>query len=111
MRRKTRSVTFRSTPSENCFCSMNTRSARRTKPLNASAASTANRLLKLLSYSMVMPARAYPHHSVPCPKLTDSTIYRWNHFTNGELRNNHDDLLRAEVGHPEVSFVFQYISH
>ena len=38
-------------------------------------------------------------------------LYSWNHFTNGELKNNHDDLLRAEVGLPEVSFVFQYISH
>ncbi|KAF7294844.1 SNF2 family domain-containing protein [Mycena indigotica] len=36
---------------------------------------------------------------------------RWNHFTNAELKNNHDDLLRAEVDQPEVSFVFQYISH
>jgi DNA repair and recombination protein RAD54 and RAD54-like protein len=36
---------------------------------------------------------------------------RWNHFTNAELKNNHDDLLRAEVGGAEVSFVFQYISH
>lgn len=35
----------------------------------------------------------------------------WNHFTNEELKNNHDDLLRAEVGLPDVSFVFQYISH
>ncbi|GJE87000.1 DNA repair protein [Phanerochaete sordida] len=35
----------------------------------------------------------------------------WNHFTNDELRNNHDDLLRAETGLPEISFVFQYISH
>ncbi|KAF9535262.1 DNA repair protein, SNF2 family [Crepidotus variabilis] len=35
----------------------------------------------------------------------------WNHFTNAELANNHDDLLRAETGQPEVSFVFQYISH
>ncbi|KAJ6502461.1 DNA repair protein, SNF2 family [Mycena sanguinolenta] len=35
----------------------------------------------------------------------------WNHFTNAELKNNHDDLLRAEVGLNEVSFVFQYISH
>ncbi|KAI0685161.1 DNA repair protein SNF2 family [Cytidiella melzeri] len=35
----------------------------------------------------------------------------WNHFTNEELKNNHDDLLRAEVGLPEISFVFQYISH
>ncbi|KAI0035932.1 DNA repair protein, SNF2 family [Vararia minispora EC-137] len=35
----------------------------------------------------------------------------WNHFTNEELKNNHDDLLRAEVDLPEVSFVFQYVSH
>ncbi|KAN0076898.1 P-loop containing nucleoside triphosphate hydrolase protein [Tylopilus felleus] len=35
----------------------------------------------------------------------------WNHFTNAELKGNHDDLLRAEVNLPEVSFVFQYISH
>ena len=35
----------------------------------------------------------------------------WNHFTNAELKNNHDDLLRAEVGLPEVSFVFQFVSH
>ncbi|KAL1947897.1 hypothetical protein VTO73DRAFT_13621 [Trametes versicolor] len=35
----------------------------------------------------------------------------WNHFTNAELRNNHDDLLRGETGLPEVSFAFQYISH
>ncbi|QRW14445.1 DNA repair and recombination protein RAD54 [Ceratobasidium sp. AG-Ba] len=35
----------------------------------------------------------------------------WNHYTNPELKNNHDDLLRAEVGLPEVTFTFQYISH
>ncbi|KAG8217881.1 DNA repair protein, SNF2 family [Butyriboletus roseoflavus] len=35
----------------------------------------------------------------------------WNHFTNAELKDNHDDLLRAEVDSSEVSFVFQYISH
>jgi len=35
----------------------------------------------------------------------------WNHFTNAELKGNHDDLLRGEVEFPEVSFVFQYISH
>ncbi|KAE9404253.1 hypothetical protein BT96DRAFT_955669 [Gymnopus androsaceus JB14] len=28
-----------------------------------------------------------------------------------KLKNNHDNLLRSEVGLPEVSFVFQYISH
>ena len=36
---------------------------------------------------------------------------RWNHFPNSELGKMHDDLLRAELGLPEVSFVFQYISH
>ena len=36
---------------------------------------------------------------------------RWNHFTNEELEGNHDDLLRAEVGLSEVSYVFQYVSH
>ncbi|KAL4067932.1 DNA repair protein, SNF2 family [Scleroderma citrinum] len=35
----------------------------------------------------------------------------WNHFTNEELKDNHDDLLRAEVKSPEVSYVFQYVSH
>jgi len=39
------------------------------------------------------------------------TMHRWNHFTNAELKNNHDDLLRAEVGFDEISFVFQFISH
>lgn len=43
--------------------------------------------------------------------ITDMECSRWNHFTNCELKNNHDDLLRAEVGLPEISFVFQYISH
>src|SRR6267154_2087531 len=97
-------------PLENCFCSMNTRSARRTKLSSASAANTANRLLRLQSYFTVTPARTYPRGPVPAPKLIDN-VFRWNHFTNAELRSNHDDLLRAEVGHPEVSFVFQYISH
>jgi hypothetical protein len=36
---------------------------------------------------------------------------RWNHFPNSELGKMHDDLLRAELGLPEVSYVFQYISH
>ena len=29
----------------------------------------------------------------------------WNHFTNAELKGNHDDLLRAGVESPEASFV------
>ncbi|THU89555.1 DNA repair protein, SNF2 family [Dendrothele bispora CBS 962.96] len=45
------------------------------------------------------------------PALLYGDASTWNHFTNEELKNNHDDLLRAEVGMPEVSFVFQYVSH
>ncbi|KAH0583782.1 DNA repair protein rhp54 [Termitomyces sp. 'cryptogamus'] len=45
------------------------------------------------------------------PALLYGDASTWNHFTNGELEHNHDDLLRAEVGLSEVSFVFQYISH
>lgn len=48
---------------------------------------------------------------IKAPALLYGDGSTWNHFTNPELKNNHDDLLRAEVGHPEVSFVFQYISH
>ncbi|KAI1000134.1 DNA repair protein [Podosphaera aphanis] len=35
----------------------------------------------------------------------------WNHFVNGGLQAIQDLLLRQEVGEPEVSAVFQYISH
>nr|GAT53261.1 SNF2 family domain-containing protein [Mycena chlorophos] len=45
------------------------------------------------------------------PAMLYGDASTWNHFTNAELKNNHDDLLRAEVDLPEVSFVFQYISH
>ncbi|KAH9935029.1 P-loop containing nucleoside triphosphate hydrolase protein [Fomitopsis serialis] len=48
---------------------------------------------------------------IKAPALLYGDASTWNHFTNTELKNNHDDLLRAEVGLPEVSFVFQYISH
>ncbi|KAF5347884.1 hypothetical protein D9757_013422 [Collybiopsis confluens] len=48
---------------------------------------------------------------IKAPALLYGDASTWNHFTNEELANNHDDLLRAEVGFPEVSFVFQYISH
>ncbi|KAF9013902.1 DNA repair protein, SNF2 family [Cyathus striatus] len=49
--------------------------------------------------------------TIKAPALLYGDASTWNHFTNSELKNNHDDLLRAEVGLPEVSFVFQYISH
>ena len=47
---------------------------------------------------------------IKAPALLYGDASTWNHFTNAELKNNHDDLLRAEVGQPEVSFVFQYVS-
>lgn len=52
-----------------------------------------------------------PHRSLFLNTRSLTILYRWNHFTNEELKNNHDNLLRSEVGLPEVSFVFQYISH
>ncbi|KAG8926713.1 DNA-dependent ATPase protein rad54 [Tulasnella sp. 417] len=48
---------------------------------------------------------------IKAPALLYGDASTWNHFTNDELANNHDDLLRAETGQPEISFVFQYISH
>ncbi|KAK3934386.1 DNA repair protein rhp54 [Diplogelasinospora grovesii] len=35
----------------------------------------------------------------------------WNHFINSGLKPIQDHLLRQECGEPEVSAVFQYISH
>lgn len=49
--------------------------------------------------------------TIKSPALLYGDASTWNHFTNAELKNNHDDLLRAELGLPEVSFVFQYVSH
>ncbi|KAG0707655.1 DNA repair protein, SNF2 family [Suillus ampliporus] len=48
---------------------------------------------------------------IKSPALLYGDASTWNHYTNEELKSNHDDLLRAEVGLPEISFVFQYISH
>ena len=56
-------------------------------------------------------ASTYVVNTVLLLSLYLPCAYSWNHYTNSELKNNHDDLLRAEVGLPEVSFVFQYISH
>jgi len=70
----------------------------------------ADRWSSLLRSFMVTLARRF---LVFFPSLLNSanSFGSWNHFTNEELKNNHDDLLRAEVGLPEVSYVFQYISH
>ncbi|WFD32328.1 DNA-dependent ATPase protein rad54 [Malassezia sp. CBS 17886] len=35
----------------------------------------------------------------------------WNHYAHAQLGALHDDLLRAELAHDDVSFVFQYCSH
>jgi DNA repair and recombination protein RAD54 and RAD54-like protein len=48
---------------------------------------------------------------VKAPVLLYGDASTWNHYRNEELKNNHDDALRAEVGQPEISFLFQYISH
>ncbi|KAJ8456479.1 hypothetical protein ONZ45_g11333 [Pleurotus djamor] len=48
---------------------------------------------------------------IKAPALLYGDASTWNHFTNEELKNIHDDLLRAEMGMDVVSFVFQYISH
>ena len=45
------------------------------------------------------------------PALLYGDASTWNHYRNEELKDNHDDVLRAEVGQPEISFLFQYISH
>lgn len=48
---------------------------------------------------------------VKAPALLYGDASTWNHYPNEELGKMHDDLLRAELGKKEVSFVFQYISH
>ncbi|TXT15851.1 hypothetical protein VHUM_00354 [Vanrija humicola] len=48
---------------------------------------------------------------VKAPALLYGDASTWNHFPNSQLGQLHDDLLRAELGLPEVSYVFQYISH
>ncbi|ODO10107.1 hypothetical protein I350_02335 [Cryptococcus amylolentus CBS 6273] len=48
---------------------------------------------------------------VKAPALLYGDASTWNHFPNAELGKMHDDLLRAELGLPEVSYVFQYVSH
>ncbi|KZT55273.1 DNA repair protein, SNF2 family [Calocera cornea HHB12733] len=48
---------------------------------------------------------------IKAPALLYGDASTWNHYQNPELKNLHDDLLRAECGEPQVSTVFQYISH
>ncbi|KAJ9098072.1 DNA repair protein rhp54, partial [Naganishia adeliensis] len=48
---------------------------------------------------------------IKAPALLYGDASSWNHYPNSELKKLHDDILRAEMDQPEVSFVFQYISH
>ncbi|EJU03425.1 DNA repair protein SNF2 family [Dacryopinax primogenitus] len=48
---------------------------------------------------------------IKAPALLYGDASTWNHYQNAELTKLHDDLLRAECGEPQVSTVFQYISH
>jgi len=48
---------------------------------------------------------------IKAPAMLYGDTSTWNHFVNEGLKNNQDHLLQQEVGQPEVSAVFQYISH
>lgn len=65
---------------------------------NASGVAMGSSSLAPLSCSMVIQARTY-------------ALTRWNHMSHDHLGKLHDDLLRAELAHDDVSFVFQYCSH
>ncbi|TVY59680.1 DNA repair protein rhp54 [Lachnellula suecica] len=48
---------------------------------------------------------------IKAPAMMYGDTSSWNHFVNENMTNIQDLLLRQEVGLPEVSAVFQYISH
>lgn len=48
---------------------------------------------------------------IKAPAMLYGDTSTWNHFANEALHNIQDLLLRQECGSPEVSAVFQYISH
>jgi DNA repair and recombination RAD54-like protein len=57
-------------------------------------------------------ASTYVASSIFCSWRTRSDCrLSWDHWTNADLKNNHDDLLRSESGGEDISFVFQYLSH
>lgn len=49
--------------------------------------------------------------SLKAPAMLYGDTSTWNHFVNSGLQSIQDLLLRQEYGQPEVSAVFQYISH
>ncbi|KXJ90652.1 recombinational repair protein [Microdochium bolleyi] len=48
---------------------------------------------------------------VKAPAMLYGDTSTWNHFVNEGMKQLQDLLLRQECGQPEVSAVFQYISH
>jgi len=48
---------------------------------------------------------------VKAPAMLYGDTSTWNHFVNEAMQQLQDLLLRQECGEPEVSAVFQYISH
>ncbi|KAK0724830.1 P-loop containing nucleoside triphosphate hydrolase protein [Lasiosphaeris hirsuta] len=48
---------------------------------------------------------------IKAPAMLYGDTSTWNHFANEALKPIQDHLLRQECGEPEVSAVFQYISH
>ncbi|KAM0324559.1 hypothetical protein ACHAQA_007944 [Verticillium albo-atrum] len=48
---------------------------------------------------------------IKAPAMLYGDTSTWNHFINEHLKPIQDLLLRQECGEPEVSAVFQYISH
>ncbi|KAK3376033.1 DNA repair protein rhp54 [Lasiosphaeria ovina] len=48
---------------------------------------------------------------IKAPAMLYGDTSTWNHFANDGLKPIQDLLLRQECGEPEVSAVFQYISH
>lgn len=50
------------------------------------------------------------YQQIRCSSPADvSVVLSWNHYPNAELGKLHDDVLRAELGQGDVSFVFQYV--
>lgn len=48
---------------------------------------------------------------IRAPAMLYGDATTWNHFTKQELKNIEDLLLRQELNHDTLTYVFQYISH
>lgn len=111
MRRKIPNVISRSNPCGSYSSSRRTPCVRRTTRSNAKDVEMGSSSSRRPRCSTAMLARTLRSGVRDYTRPNHFEPRSWNHFTNDELKNNHDDLLRAETGQPEISFVFQYISH